>query len=518
METIPSTWEDAASAKFRTQLSGLIQSFMVMATSEIISIFDKVFTEAKKELKHSRREVVSLQKQLAESEQKFARMVSCVQKQVKIEDENLSSDELIVVPSNPIKAELADHVSEHLMLDDAELNPSIMTLQGSSQSGFSEPVKQSDIADFSSRANSNIKQKNFVAGKNKTRRVGCAKHEACLALEVPGSNNNPFKQLGVESSTAKVLLAENLNNVKQCGPGEDQPTAQCCQMSSFPSGKPLSHKESHQTVAQARRRGHMSNRLLKDYITWEELKILRQACKKACNLCGQFYSSKGMVLHSRVASRKRRKCLCNREFVTDCSWNIHKKFHSRINETQRDRVTSSKSHAVSPDLGARVQVCLERISLDSLGPSFSTNVTQFPAKDKAKEHFYLTKSDSATRPMIPQLPDEQFSGVAEMAKEGSSIKTRPSSEQEGNHINIPNGGSDLSTTMEKSSAKKRRISECTHDVYGSVYPVEKILRRRLHEGRNEMRVKWQPCSLCGAKWKNTWEPAESLSLHQGETV
>ncbi|XP_076150002.1 uncharacterized protein LOC143133919 isoform X3 [Alosa pseudoharengus] len=74
------------------------------------------------------------------------------------------------------------------------------------------------------------------------------------------------------------------------------------------------------------------------------------------------------------------------------------------------------------------------------------------------------------------------------------------------------------TSLKRSSAEKsekiprktRRMTdpECKHDVNGALYPFEKIMQRRTTaDGQEEVRVKWWPCSSCGVKWRNSWEPA-----------
>ncbi|CAL9703623.1 unnamed protein product [Knipowitschia caucasica] len=66
--------------------------------------------------------------------------------------------------------------------------------------------------------------------------------------------------------------------------------------------------------------------------------------------------------------------------------------------------------------------------------------------------------------------------------------------------------SSTSTTAAPKAATKRakKPKECHHNL--EFYPVKKIIRDRVREGREEVCVQWQPCTTCGAKWKNTWEP------------
>ncbi|XP_041859857.1 uncharacterized protein LOC121651617 [Melanotaenia boesemani] len=54
------------------------------------------------------------------------------------------------------------------------------------------------------------------------------------------------------------------------------------------------------------------------------------------------------------------------------------------------------------------------------------------------------------------------------------------------------------------------ISECPIYQGLSVFPYKRILKQRLREGCVEVLVEWQPCSGCGAKWKNSWEPKDNI--------
>ncbi|XP_037398727.1 putative uncharacterized protein DDB_G0290521 [Pygocentrus nattereri] len=63
--------------------------------------------------------------------------------------------------------------------------------------------------------------------------------------------------------------------------------------------------------------------------------------------------------------------------------------------------------------------------------------------------------------------------------------------------------------------KKRRIkinpSECPVHTMADTYPVQKILSQRVSkEGTKEVKVRWQQCSGCGIKWKDTWEPFNEI--------
>ncbi|XP_030260610.1 flocculation protein FLO11-like isoform X2 [Sparus aurata] len=55
-----------------------------------------------------------------------------------------------------------------------------------------------------------------------------------------------------------------------------------------------------------------------------------------------------------------------------------------------------------------------------------------------------------------------------------------------------------------------QMSECPIHQGSSSFPYKKILRQRIREGRVEVLVQWHPCSGCGTKWKNSWEPKDNI--------
>ncbi|KAK2917140.1 hypothetical protein Q8A67_001514 [Cirrhinus molitorella] len=57
---------------------------------------------------------------------------------------------------------------------------------------------------------------------------------------------------------------------------------------------------------------------------------------------------------------------------------------------------------------------------------------------------------------------------------------------------------------------KAAPSECPIHKDSTNFPYKKILRKRIREGHAEVLVQWHPCSGCGTKWKNSWEPQENI--------
>ncbi|KAK2896334.1 hypothetical protein Q8A67_010822 [Cirrhinus molitorella] len=57
---------------------------------------------------------------------------------------------------------------------------------------------------------------------------------------------------------------------------------------------------------------------------------------------------------------------------------------------------------------------------------------------------------------------------------------------------------------------KAAPSECPIHKDFTNFPYKKILRKRIRKGHAEVLVQWHPCSGCGTKWKNSWEPQENI--------
>ncbi|KAK1891208.1 Heterochromatin protein 1 [Dissostichus eleginoides] len=61
--------------------------------------------------------------------------------------------------------------------------------------------------------------------------------------------------------------------------------------------------------------------------------------------------------------------------------------------------------------------------------------------------------------------------------------------------------------------KMRRVYEillskgCRKCNHQKVFLFEKIIGRRMNEGKAECEICWLPCSVCNRTWDNTWEPA-----------
>ncbi|XP_051747502.1 uncharacterized protein LOC127511088 isoform X5 [Ctenopharyngodon idella] len=80
------------------------------------------------------------------------------------------------------------------------------------------------------------------------------------------------------------------------------------------------------------------------------------------------------------------------------------------------------------------------------------------------------------------------------------------------HVSIEQGtpDSESSSRRKKRTRRKEDTCECPMHKDSTSFPYKKILRKRIREGHAEVLVQWYPCSGCGAKWENSWEPKENI--------
>ncbi|KAG9269820.1 hypothetical protein AMEX_G5566 [Astyanax mexicanus] len=74
----------------------------------------------------------------------------------------------------------------------------------------------------------------------------------------------------------------------------------------------------------------------------------------------------------------------------------------------------------------------------------------------------------------------------------------------------PSDNSDRCRKHVPNNKRKKNQEECTIHLNADTYPYEKIIRRRVREGKKEVLVRWKPCSGCGLAWKDTWEPSDEF--------
>ncbi|KAL7830117.1 hypothetical protein SRHO_G00312440 [Serrasalmus rhombeus] len=128
-----------------------------------------------------------------------------------------------------------------------------------------------------------------------------------------------------------------------------------------------------------------------------------------------------------------------------------------------------------------------------------------------------SSDDPETSPICSDAPETSpFSSDGPEASPSFSAPPEPrsSSLDELNPILSPvTSGNENST--DKYPCKKRTQevtpNECPVHTMADTYPVQKILSQRVSkEGTKEVKVRWQQCSGCGIKWKDTWEPFNEI--------
>ncbi|GAA6111079.1 zinc finger protein 226 [Tachysurus ichikawai] len=331
----------------------------------------------------------------------------------------------------------------------------------------------------------------------------------------------------------------------------------CCSSGECSKQQREPKKNSSVAVGQSFRQGQ----------TRAEFKSQKSSSKLKCSRCGQTFTSLSTLAnHNRRVSPILKKpfpykCyLCDHMFATRCGWNIHKRIHAHghVSEiAQQDNPSPSHSLPVPKELKAKVEVRLERISeaqleaalfpkgsilLDDdislsakklssvVEPTSSTgnpnklstgttmNASMLNLESVSNSYTELvmkchaSSSGTESSERLGQSDDvTEDSGKNQPAEKRTKSKSLITCRVDG--VECDEASSSASEDLAKgfnSLPRKRKMSDCSHDLYNGVFPVEKILRWRNTKGRNEVRIKWMPCSLCGAKWKNTWEPAESF--------
>ncbi|XP_067296240.1 uncharacterized protein [Pseudorasbora parva] len=91
--------------------------------------------------------------------------------------------------------------------------------------------------------------------------------------------------------------------------------------------------------------------------------------------------------------------------------------------------------------------------------------------------------------------------------------TNPSVSYQNSHAapSNPKDADNSSTIVPKTGGKQGKWmykqEECQVHPRLKTFPYDKIVRRRTSkEGVKEVKVRWKPCSGCGMKWADTWEP------------
>ncbi|XP_023268282.1 uncharacterized protein LOC111659534 [Seriola lalandi dorsalis] len=145
-----------------------------------------------------------------------------------------------------------------------------------------------------------------------------------------------------------------------------------------------------------------------------------------------------------------------------------------------------------------------------VAPGSSSLVSPLPSSSSSSSHIPpVSSSSSLTRPVSSSsLTQPASPSLVSPVSPTLSVSPKPSLSPASSQPDSPDSVS-LSWTR---TQERRRLdpSECPIHQRSTSFPYKKILGERIREGRAEVLVQWYPCSGCGAKWKNTWEPKENI--------
>ncbi|XP_051993824.1 zinc finger protein 14-like [Xyrauchen texanus] len=532
--------EDAFAAKFKTLVEGL----MMTTTSEIVKMFSKVLLDTRVEITRSWKEIDSLKQQLKQCEQQKAEAIFKVQRLSELkEDDNdveVSSmvSQLDTSSTNTESVEGAENATvgnRGVIQGNSKASGPEMTTSSQTDASGSETQKGSTTSSaLKKRPNLVSSMKGRKASKFQSPSQPMSKTTANgQSTSIGISTNNPKSmEMKTVMKKRKYIRKKHGNNISAAHALRDrqrlsmQRSCLCCSSNEcyFLASPSRAH---HPSV-------YICRKCEKRFKTHLLFKTHNCSMPQSCKSCGQMFTTvQGLAAHNREVSPSSRSLYrcnqCGQTFATQCAWSLHKRIHS--NGTPAQYVHSQTFCA--PELEVR----LERISDSQLKAALSTkryswieNPTSHTSSKHCSEEctsvniLETNKTQESSPSGTQTLSDSSIeqSNVRKVYAVMATSSCQTQKNKDASGFTSPNiDESDKVTDDRKHScgsdesglgspSRKRKMADCSHDAYDGVFPVEKILRWRNNKGRNEVRVKWMPCSLCGAKFQNTWEPAESF--------
>ncbi|XP_055060799.2 uncharacterized protein [Misgurnus anguillicaudatus] len=496
--------DDPLSAKFRTLVEGL----MMTTTSEIVKIFSKFLTETRMEITRSWKEIDQLKQQLEECELQKTEAIERAQMlaELKREDDEVEVSHLVSQPGAQNANTVAPQAWEYEeRAECSSLENRRASLENACAGGPEAGASSSEI-------------KKSYASKNNPRHSQYS-HGTQTVVEPSNTSqmkgetlaNGPSSSTGMLKSkekksvvTKRRLKKKHANDMRVARALRDrqhlsmQKRCLCCSLDEcYLQASP---SRAHQQVPTV----YVCRKCEKRFKTHILFKSHKCSMPQSCDRCGQVFATmQGLSAHSREGRPLFSCSQCDQMFATQCAWNLHKRIH--------DSGTSAQNSInVNKDFKAKLQVRLERISDSQLEAALRTK--RFSLKDNPNS---CTQNGTAAESLFDSsVEDADFRKVYAVMSASSgedTISYQSPLAHGSNQIKDEekqNDERDISGLC--SSPKKRKMADCTHDAYNGVFPVEKILKWRNNKGKSEVRVKWMPCTLCGAKFQNTWEPAESF--------
>ncbi|XP_076831191.1 uncharacterized protein LOC143476739 isoform X2 [Brachyhypopomus gauderio] len=501
--------EDPIAAKFKK----LIESVLVTTTADIVKVFTEVLLETRVEISRSWREIDDLKQQLQESEEqrKHAILRHQVTCSLKKEDGGMSG------------------VTHPVSISDTSNKP-----EGRGR----KILENATVEEMDTR------QSCLAVNGPTTPQTSPGTSGVNLPVNTPNQNNNGqstktmFKRKYVKKKIASTCSISSTHKLRDRHLLSTQRHCLCCSLDQF-SLKVKHRKTNAQVVPHTYSCKQCGKRF------HDRMQFKHHKCIHKCNRCGhKFTSLENMTIHRRSvdpATRPYPYCcsLCGDMIATQCGWNVHKRTHANSDHSQnaQDAPKPSQTLTGPKDLNTKVEVRLERISdaqleaaLSPKGSLLRDETTSLSSLDVSVnlptgvETSGLNRNVSApstctninTPVLTEELPSQSMTKIVEecmpststigMDKnvKGADIQTASAQiqpEEDGSDsltaqnmasVECENG---CSTKGANSSLRKGKKSDCNHGVHNDVFPVEKILGWRNAKGKNEVKVKWMPCSL-----------------------
>ncbi|KTG36275.1 hypothetical protein cypCar_00045101 [Cyprinus carpio] len=546
--------EDALSAKFRV----LIQGLMVTTTSEIVKIFSKVLLETRMEITQSWREIDLLKQQLEECEQqKTEAIIRAQRSEFKREDEEVevshvnsqpdvqSSDTITPEAVGPKKR--AENVSEPEVTQSGTPGRKVQKICVIAENSHKTKCQETKCTQHV------IKQK-IVCPTNAPRVRGRKSSSKTISQTTSKIiENGPSTSVDILTKTPKSEVMKKRKLIKTPKYANDVSVARglrdrqqlsmqrhclCCSsdecdLQSSPSR--ALHQVPSVYICRKCKRRFKTDLLFKSH---------NCPMPKNCNRCGQLFTTlQGLTAHSQEVQPQVSCSQCERRFATQCALTMHKRIHTnlivpkdikakrfevrlqRISDSQLEAALSSKSSLLNNN--SSKQDILSKMHNMATADTSPGSASKHSAVNVPETSETQLSSQSAAESLDsrPGTLSESSVGQSSVRKVYAVMSTASCQIQISEDANgseapavnetekVTDDGKHASSSDEsglRSPPRKRKMSDCSHDAYNGVFPVENILRWRNNKGRNEVRVKWMPCTLCGAKFQNTWEPAESF--------
>ncbi|XP_016396855.1 uncharacterized protein LOC107730520 [Sinocyclocheilus rhinocerous] len=550
--------EDALSAKFRV----LIQGLMVKATSEIVKIFSKVLLETRMEITRSWREIDLLKQQLEECEQqKTEAIIRAQRSEFKREDDEVevshvnsqpdvqSSDTVTPQAVGPEKR--AKNVSETETTQSGTPGRKVQKICAIAENSHKTKCQETKCTQHV------VKQK-IVCPTNVPRVRGRKSSSKTISQTTSKiTENGPSTSVDILTKNPKSEVMKKRKLIKTPKHANDVSVARglrdrqhlsmqrhclCCSsdecdLQSSPSR--ALHQVPSVYICRKCERRFKTDLLFKSH---------NCPMPQNCNRCGQMFTTlQGFTAHSQEVQPQVRCSQCEQMFATPCALTMHKRIHTNLIvpkdikakrfEVRLQRISDSQLEAALSSKSSLLQNNSSKQDLLSEAQNMAAaDTSPGSASKRSAESTVVNVPETSETQLSPQSVAESLDSRPGALSESSvgqssvrkvyavmsttSCQIQVSEDANGSespavHENekVTDNGKHASSSDEsglRSPPRKRKMSDCSHDAYNGVFPVENILRWRNNKGRNEVRVKWMPCTLCGAKFQNTWEPAESF--------